>query len=518
MSELLALEWGEDAVCGLAAQVSPGRVRVLKEFVCKRGDDADLSEPAKAGAWLKAELEQQGIKATQVAITLPRESAIIRRLELPDSPEGEWPLLVRFQASSKSSIPLDELSLDFLPLPRGAEAGVPVLAATAPRKTIEGLRDMCAAAGLRLQGIGLTAVVAGELLARGPAADAGATATETAKLLILRGSKRVLLALYQNHALLFAHAARLPDTDEAEPGSAVAAEFARAIVAARNSYPRLQIDQAWLLGSVDASLAEAVRKRLHCELQAFEPRSGVDWPSGQPADLAAFAGPLGALLAASGTNTPALDFLSPRQPPPPTNTARKRAIIIGAAAAAVVLLLCVGYFYELRRLSASVTQLEKMDRDLATLLKRGEPTMKSAGAIQEWVDRRVSWLEELRELQDNFPGNDRMYVTSLRCEPQTGNARGRIKFEGLSSDREAVIFWVQNLIAEHDHYRVNGHNTNKAGEDSRYPWHFETELMLMPETRETPAAKPAPAARVASPAAPRPKGAPAATAKQKEAT
>ena len=518
MSELLALDWGEDAVCGLAAQVSPGRVRVLKEFVCKRGDDADLKDPAKAGAWLKAELEQQGIKATQVAITLPRESAIIRRLELPDSPEGEWPLLVRFQASSKSSIPLDELSLDFLPLPRGSEAGVPVLAATAPRKTIEGLRDMCAAAGLKLQSIGLTAVMAGELLARSPAADAETTTAESARLLILRGSKRVLLALYQHHALLFAHAARLPETaEDSGPGSAVAAEFARAIVAARNSYPKLQIDQAWVLGSVDPSLAEAVRKRLQCELQAFEPRSGIDWSSGQPADLAAYAGPLGTLVAASGAKPPALDFLSPRQPPPPTNPARKRAIIIGASVAAVAVLLCAGYFYELRRLSANITRLEKIDRDLKELLKRGEPTMKSAGAVQDWIDARVAWLDELREVQAKFPGNDRMYLHSLRCEPLTGNVRGRIKFEGYSRDQDDVMDWNTDLIEEHDHYRVKPHETSRTAEDAQFPWHFESELMLMPESRK-PTKPAAPAAKVAAPSAPRPTGAPAATAKRKEAT
>jgi hypothetical protein len=294
----------------------------------------------------------------------------------------------------------------------------------------------------------------------------------------------------------------------------VAAEFARAIVAARNAYPRLRVDQAWLLGPVDPVFAEAVRKRLQCELQAFEPRSGVEWNARQPTDLAAYAGPLGALLAVSGAKTRTLDFLSPRQPPPPTNEKRNRAILIGAAVAAVVILLCGGYFYELRRLSANVARLEKLDKDLATLLKKGEPTMKSAGAIQEWVDRRVFWLDEMRELQEKFPGNERMYLTSLRCDPLTGNVRGRIKFEGQSRDREAVIDWVQNLITEHDHYRVNGHNTNKAGEDSRYPWRFESELTLMPETREP--AKAAPAAKVAAPSAPRPTG--AATTKQKEAT
>ncbi|HVW00143.1 MAG TPA: hypothetical protein VHB77_07385 [Planctomycetaceae bacterium] len=513
MSDLLALEWGEEAVGGLAAHVSPGRVRVLKEFVCQRTADADLADPAKAGAWLKTELERLDIKTTQVAITLPRDATIIRRLELPDAPEGEWPLLVRFQASAKWSIPLDELSLDFLPLPRGAEGGVPVLAATVPRKTLDGLRDMCTAAGLKLMSVGLSAVTAGELLARGPAGDAP---PEGANLLIVRSARRTLIALYQRNALLFAHSVRISESDDpADAGSTVAAEFARALVAARNQYPKLPIEQAWLLGPIDAPLAEAVRKRLQCELQSFKPGAGIEWTIDEPADTALFAGPLGSLLSASGSKAPTLDFLSPRQPPPPSNAQRKRAILLGSGAAAAAILVLVGYFVHLQKLSGKITALEKEDAQLKQLLDRGQPTMKSARAVEDWIDGQVAWLDELRELQDNFPGNDRLYLTGLRCEPQAGNVRGRIKFEGFSRDRDDVMAWNNNLIEEHDHYRVKPHDTSRTTQDSQFPWHFESELMLMPETKAPP--KPAPAAKVAAPSQ-RPGDNAVPSAKQKGAT
>src|SRR5579872_1263904 len=156
MSELLAVEWEHEHLCGVLAHVSPGRVRIARTFVIPKPHASTSGSGPLQLDWLKPELAKLGIVSGQVLVALPRDEAIVKRLELPEVADGELPVMVRFQAGAKSSVALDELALDFIPLPKRSEVpGREVLMATVSKPTIDEVRMVCETAGLTLSMLGL---------------------------------------------------------------------------------------------------------------------------------------------------------------------------------------------------------------------------------------------------------------------------------------------------------------------------------------------------------------------------
>src|SRR5258708_1812504 len=167
MAELLAMEWEREHGCGVQAHMTPGRVRIERTFVIPKPSTSGSSSGPLQIDWLKSELVKLGITGGDVLVTLPRDEAIVKRLELPEVADEELPVMVRFQAGAKSSVALDELALDFIPLPRPSEVpGREVLMATVPKQTMHEILAVCRSGGLEPVVIGLTAAAVAEFVAR----------------------------------------------------------------------------------------------------------------------------------------------------------------------------------------------------------------------------------------------------------------------------------------------------------------------------------------------------------------
>src|SRR5579871_4267109 len=312
MRELLAIEWEHEHVCGVQAQLTPGRVRIERTFVIRKPTTSGSSSGALPIEWLKPELARLGIGESQVLVTLPRDEAIVKRLELPEVSDDELPVMVRFQAGAKSSVSLDELSLDFIPLPkRGELPGREVLMATVPRQTIDEVQTVCETAGLQPISLGLTAAAIAEFVARAEGALDGAGGGES--LVVARHGNRVEISVLRRCHLLFAHSARLSDEATGQEAQAIVAEVSRALVALRGALADVKIERAWTLVSAaeHEQLAESLHRRLQCEVLPLDPFSSVERDSrvgDAVADRSLFAGPIGILLARSDPRVPGLDF------------------------------------------------------------------------------------------------------------------------------------------------------------------------------------------------------------------
>src|SRR5579871_2997505 len=141
MSDLLALQWEKEHIHGVQAHVSASQVRVKHCFTLLKPAEFDLSDPKSAGKWLKEQLDSQQIRADLTIISLPRDLVVVKRLELPAVPDEELPVLVRFQAGAKSSMPIGDLALDFVPLPqRDPTLARQVVTAVVPRQLVDGLQ------------------------------------------------------------------------------------------------------------------------------------------------------------------------------------------------------------------------------------------------------------------------------------------------------------------------------------------------------------------------------------------
>lgn len=516
MSELLAIEWEHEHVCGVLAQLSPGRVRVERTFVIAKPSAAASSSGPLQLDWLKPELSRLGITGGDVLVALPRDEAVVKRLELPEAPDEELPVLVRFQAGAKSSVALEDLALDFIPLPRRSDVpGREALMATVPRQTIDELQLVCRKAGLQPVMIGLTAAAVAEFVARAEsAADASASG---ASLVVARHGNRIEVSMLHRCHLIFSHSARLSEDATGQKAQAIVAEVSRALVALRGASGDVKIERAWTLVSASEHehLAESLKRRLQCEVSPLDPFASVERDprvADAIADRSLFAGPIGMLLAKADPRVPGLDFLSPRQPAVKRDTRRQRTILAGAGAAALVLILGGAHWLRLSNLDAEIEALGARENELNEALKKAEPTNKAAEAVAKWKADGADWLEELTELAARMPPTERVYLRSLRMIPRQGpTAAAKINLDGFSREREDATK-LNDLFLAADHFQgqpVAEHQGKK--ETDFYKWEFNKELRLVagkakPAEAKNPAAQPA----AGTPAAPDSKAPPAA--------
>ncbi|MGE5191070.1 MAG: type IV pilus biogenesis protein PilM [Deltaproteobacteria bacterium] len=485
MPELLAIEWEHEQVCGVLADVSPGRVRIERTFVIPKPTAAASGTGPIKVDWLASEMKKLGLEGGQTLVALPRDEAIVKRLELPEVPDDELPVMVRFQAGAKSSVALDDLALDFIPLPRRNDVpGREVLMATVPRQTIDEVVTVCRSGGLEPVVIGLTAAAVAEFVARAesPADNAAAGAS----LVVARHGNRIEISMLRRCHLLFSHSARLSDAATGQQAQAIVAEVSRALVALRGAIADVKIERAWTLVSAaeHEQLAESLHRRLQCEVVALDPFTSVDRDervAAAIADRSLFAGPIGMLLARADARVPGLDFLSPRQPAVKRDLRRQRLIRAGAGALALVLLLGTAQWMRLSNLDAQVQVLVDAESKLDKELAEGAPTKKSSDDVAKWMADGEDWLDELPELAARMPGTDRVYLKSLRCEPRTsGSGFARFNLQGLARERQDALSLNERFLAAGDRYQgmpVVERPEPKPPE--YYSWSFDKEIRLM---------------------------------------
>ena len=487
MPDFLAMEWEHAHVCGVLAQVSPGRVRVTRSFVIPRPNASTSNSGALQLDWLRPELAKIGIAGGQVLVALPRDEAIVKRIELPDVADEELPAMVRLQAGAKSSVAIDDLCLDFIPLPKRSELpGREVLMATIPRQTLEEITTVCQSAGLEARVIGLTAAAVAEFVAR--AETSGENSSGGASLVVARHGNRVEISVLRRSHLLFSHSSRLSDSATGQEAQAIVAEVSRALVALRGTAADVKIERAWTLVSAaeHEQLAESLHRRLSCEVKSLDPFAWIERDASVTdavADRSLFAGPIGMLLARSDPRVPAIDFLSPRRPPPKRDSRKQRLVAAGAGAAVLVVLLGG---YQWWRLADQESQIQKLTDEADTLndkIKRAEPVTKAEALVGQWRADGEDWLDELVALNKRLPATDKVYLKSLVLKPKLGTSEANIALEGIARERKEALSLNDIFLATGDRFR-GGPLTEKAApkEVEYYKWSFNKDVRLTDET------------------------------------
>ncbi len=502
MPAFLAIEWEHEHVCGVQAELTPGRVRIERTFVIRKPSTSGSSSGALPVEWLKPELVKLGIGESQTLVTLPRDEAIVKRLELPEVPDDELPVMVRFQAGAKSSVPLDELALDYIPLPRRSEIpGREVLLATVPKQTMDEVSAVCRTAGLEPVVIGLTAAAVAEFVARAePAPDSDAAG---ASLVVARHGNRIEISMLRRCHLLFSHSARLSDAATGQEAQAIVAEVSRALVALRGAIADVKIERAWTLVSAaeHEQLAESLHRRLQCGVLPLDPFSSVERDprvGDAVADRSLFAGPIGILLAKNDPRVPGLDFLSPRRPAVKRDVKRQRLIRAGALAAALVLVLGGAQWLRLARLDAQIAELNDQENELNLDLQKGEPAAKASNLVAQWVADGDDWLAELPELTRRLPATDRIYLKMLKCAPKVNGKEAKIHLEGFAREQNDALGLNERFLVTGDRFQGMPVAERQEKKVEFYGWSFEKEVRLMDVKGASGKGQPAAAGKAAS--------------------
>jgi hypothetical protein len=449
MAEFLALDWDDQQLLALDAQVAPTSVHVRKRVHFEWTADARPFEHAEAaGKQLRLELDRAGIAATKALVSLPREEAVVRLLELPECDDNELPELVRLQAATRSAVPLDRLLLDFLPLPRLENvAGRRVLMVTLGKVPADRIQTILKTAGLEAAGILLSAVGTAEIVAHQPRVSG--VSDEAATLIVSRSGSRLEITAIWRKQILFMHAANVSAHLPPEAGiSQILAETSRATVALSQAAPGIRIGSGWILSSAAelAGLPEAFKQRFGFEFQTLDtafrtPGVRADFDPAGTTGQTAFS-PLGLLFGQADGLVSSIDFLHPRQKVVKPDRRRLRQALAGGAVLAAVVAVFAGIHMRVARLDDEIAKMEADNASREATLKKNAALLATAKTLDDWTDRNIDWLDQFQKIEKAIGGTDNLhfssfdgqvtYLDTLATISATGRAKTRHDVESMN--------------------------------------------------------------------------------------
>jgi hypothetical protein len=118
--------------------------------------------------------------------------------------------------------------------------------------------------------------------------------------------------------------------------------------------------------------------------------------------------------------------------------------------------------------------MSHFDREITTLNDRKQRLQKNEAAaleviqeaeeIDEWVEGDINWLDELRELSEEFPEADKAIVTQLSASALTSG--GRMTLTGAVND-SATVTAIEEAIVD-DRHDVKGRGARPTEDIERY--------------------------------------------------
>ncbi len=489
MADLLALSWDRHRLTGIELSPASAGPRVLGAF------SADWPEQPPTSVWLRETLKRSGVNAKQVALALPREDAVLRLLELPQVSDAELPTLVRFQAAARSAQSIDQLLLDFLPLPlREGVAQKEVWLATALQTTIDPIKKLLEESGLELVQLTLSSLCLTELIARGEARKSLDAAG--ASLVVLRDRARMELAVVSQRQLIAAHAVRWSSVADIPPVSKMLAEVSRVLVQVQAWLPEGTLQRAWVIGD-DSDVGElpaALGQRWKCPVERFDPwrDSGISLGSVKPEGPSSeYAIAAGLALIQGGSLTPKLDLLHPRQPPPKRDP---RKPLYAAAAAAGLLVTALGTGVVQQSLASYDAEIEttlSRENALKRNLKEGEPVFVGAKALDDWRNRSTNQLQQMAELYQVMNGTEKLVISDYKFDPSIGDVVAKLTAFGNAKtrfDAEQMLARLADLPKFRNGIRPKPITASRDGD---YASRFELDMDLIPPSgKASAAAKP----------------------------
>lgn len=487
MPDVLAIHWERKRLRVIEASVG-GALRISQGFVI------DVPEVAGPG-WLREALRKHGVTAKQAFVSLPREDAILRQLELPDAPDDDLPLLVSFQASTRSTTPLDQLVLDYVLLPR--RVGSPqkdVLLASVPRTIVDPIRATLAEANVELTSLTIGSFALAELVVQGEVALR--QPEDQRSLIVQHDANRLEVVLLGHRGPLSTHIVRPPFDENGHPIVAkAAADVARVLVPAQPWLNDGRIDRIWLLGdSLEwQGLDKALGDRWNCPVERFDSQissllSGLG--SSKLPEPAPFAHAIGLALSHCNRQTPGFDLLHPHQPKAQRDP-RKLQLAVGSAAALLVIALSAAVIQlTLSSLDDSIAKTKQREGELNLLLKAGQPSLDAAKTIGDWTARDVNQLKLVADLNGFMQGTERLYVSDYNFGPASGDALAKLNAKGNAKER---IDWQQvaQRLVDARTYLVKPRELTQSNRDPDYPNRFELDADLIPPPKPAPGIKPA---------------------------
>ena len=480
MADYLAINWEKTGLCGVEAHVNGTAVSVKHSFHIEWPEQFNpVQDPISAGSWLKNEFARLSITGKSVLISFPRHDSMIRLLEIPDVPLDEVPEIVRFQAATKSSVPLNQLLLDFLLLPAGADKVTrDVLVASIAKDLHDQAVKTFQSMGLDVISTGISSIAAAEWIAH---TDSGNMAAPT--LIVNQVDHHLEMSLVSNRELLFTNSTSLTSKDRNATEQAILTELNRFLLVCSSQLAGQKTERVFLIGEqqIQEKITAKLAERFQCAVEVLDPLINVKSASGDFTALeypGVLAGPMGMLYSQIQQKLESVDFLNPHKAEVKPDR-RKLQMALGAAG--VVLILLAVLFLTQSRVSdldEQIAERQKIQRDLNEFLKRGQPTLESVALIQKWDTSNSKALKLIAEIENVLPGTDRLYLSELDLTRSAGQSISRLKASGHAKDELDVRDINQQL--SNNNFRIHPRRSTSGIIDAKYPVPFEIDAERLP--------------------------------------
>ncbi len=482
LRQFWGIEWSTEGLVGAAIRLEGGKVSLSQTFSIPFTEDRT---PERAGTDIASELAEKtvalGANAACVVV-VPRETVVVRQLQLPNVPADELPALVSFQSAAKSSTPTTAIAVDYVPL-GGQGDGQAVIAVTLDSARVQRMRDLLARAKLQLVGLEVSPFLIAELVAR---EEERVGTPDVPTLIVAQSGDRVEISILDQRRLIATHAVWLPEGDAVRHVSPLQMEINRCLISLGQSHPGVEVDQVYLVEDeqADEAVVKALQERFGAKVHPLDfDRFDSPIPSKNRLSFVAL---IARGLAGEAGIIPRVDLVNPRKPAEkPDNT--KRYLVAGGAAAT---LLVGGTWWNFS------SQMASMDEDIETLsaeigkykadVTLGAPDLAAAKVLSTWGEGDQDLLAAWDQIHQLLPGTDRLYLTDLKSVPNSGaklikmtgtaRARGRSDYDDLLQ-KFADAGWT-----------IKSPPPLETRKDPDYPWQFAIEAELPRPVEEKPAA------------------------------
>ena len=468
----LVIEWDRDRLIAVSGVASGRSVTIQNATTIPREHDQTAES---LGPLLANELSTAGFSAGSAIAVLPRSLVTLRRIRLPEVTTDELPDMVRLQAATVLSVPVDSVALDFVPIP-GESGHQNVLVATVPANTIATIRSTFDIAGLELAGVHVSSFGIASALAHAGHLKSGDDQTES--IITLR-SDMIEFMLAHGRTVDFSHTGASSQTVD-EIDGIVRSEISRGRMSATESIGPHTIHQVTLVGGSDhtTSIPDDVTRRLdNAVIQRIDPADSIvqgNLSDGLSAtDVLAAAG----VIATQHKETvAAVDLINPRRPVEKPDTRRLKALLsVGAA-----VLLCVGGWKwrdnQLQHLGKEISTLESQASALTSEFKQAKDEIEKDEAIQEWSASNIDWLDEMNNIRELMGGTERLLIRRFTFSVSRGTSRGTINAECLGRERRDIEEFQRRLKL--GGYDVIARSIEPGGRDSDYAMQVPLEIQI----------------------------------------
>ena len=473
MAESLVIEWDRDRLIGVAGSTSGSSVQIRASVAvdCENG----VLSAIELGGKLKTALAAADISATEATVVFPRHQVTFNRVELPNLSDDDLPDMVRMQAATRLTVPVESVGLDFVPLPvtPGAQTRE-VLLVTLPQKHVDDVRKALAVAGLELSGLHISsfgiaaAVVHAGLLSK-------KVDNEAVEAIVSLGSNSIEMIFMTGHSIAFSHSgASWTSLDGVE--QAVRAEVSRARLAAAEDIGEYTVSRLMVIGSpeVSARVPDSITKRLNdAEIVRIDPDGTLfngNLAEGLiPSDMLAA---IGAIANSQKASVDAVDLVNPRQALEKKDYRRLKTILIAGIA---TLLLAGGWKWrsdKVKTLNQESAALAGEAADMKDQYTLGKNDLLLDERLTEWMDRDISWLDELKKLQEIMGSTERVFIRQFKFSLRKGDYIASFDAEGYAKSSRDVEDLMRVLTDAG--YVVAANPIQPNPRDPNYP----TELIL----------------------------------------